>query len=104
MNKEQKALDGWYKKKKWPYWKPEWMLARLTEETGEFARAVMHEFGPKKRKDSESTQKIEEELGDILYTLACYANAHKISLDTALKKSLQKVQMRDKDRFNHLSK
>ncbi|MEK7627982.1 MAG: MazG nucleotide pyrophosphohydrolase domain-containing protein [Patescibacteria group bacterium] len=99
MNKEQKALDAWYRKIKWPYWAPEWVLARLTEEVGEFARAINHEYGPKKRKTEEGSQEIEAELGDILFTLACYANQKGINLDTALANSLKKVKERDKNRF-----
>ena len=64
MNKEQKALHQWFRKKKLPYWEPQWILVRLAEEVGEFARAVNHEFGPKKKKDDEHNSGIEEELGD----------------------------------------
>jgi NTP pyrophosphatase (non-canonical NTP hydrolase) len=100
MNKEQRALHDWYMEKDWPYWEPLAMLARLMEETGEFARLVNHEYGPKKKKDSEAAQDFEDEIGDILYTLACFANTHQINLDTALQKSLEKVKSRDKNRFN----
>src|SRR3989338_10346900 len=99
MNKEQKELHLLFRKKKWPYWEPQWILARLTEEVGEFARAVNHEFGPKKNKNDEHASGLEDELGDILYTLACFANAHGINLDNAMEKSIKKVQLRDKNRF-----
>ena len=42
---------------------------------------------------------LEAELGDILYALACFANAHQINLDTALQKSHEKVITRDLTRF-----
>ncbi len=100
MNKNQKALDEFFKEQNWSYWKPHEILARLIEETGEFARLINHEYGPKKKKDSEAAQHFEEEIGDILYTLACFANTHNIDLDEAFKKSLEKVQARDKGRFN----
>ncbi|MBY0309968.1 nucleotide pyrophosphohydrolase [Patescibacteria group bacterium] len=99
MIKEQQVLDEWFKAKGWPYWSPHEILARLMEETGEFARLVNHEYGPKKKKDGEATQDFEDELGDILYTLACFANTHHIDLDSALARSLEKVAGRDKDRF-----
>lgn len=38
-------------------------------------------------------------MGDIIYTLACFANAHGIDLDKALQKSIDKVVVRDKDRY-----
>jgi NTP pyrophosphatase (non-canonical NTP hydrolase) len=99
MNKEQQALDTWFKEKNWPYWTPHEILARLMEETGEFARLVNHQYGPKKKKEGEGVQDFEDEMGDILYSLACFANTHNIDLDAALKRSLNKVQERDKDRF-----
>lgn len=100
MNKEQQALHQWFVEQGWPYWKPHEILARLMEETGEFARLVNHEYGPKKKKEGEVGQDFEDEIGDILYTLACFANTHNINLDAALKRSLDKVNGRDKNRFN----
>ncbi len=99
MNKEQKDIDAWFKERGWEYWTPHEILARLVEEVGEFARLVNHEYGPKKKKDSEAAQHFEEEIGDILYTLTCFANRHNINLDEALKRSLDKVVERDKNRF-----
>jgi NTP pyrophosphatase (non-canonical NTP hydrolase) len=99
MNREQKLIHDWMAAHGWPYWTPHEMLARITEEVGELARAVNHEYGPKKRKESESGQELEEELGDILYALACFANAHELNLDTALQKSHEKVITRDLTRF-----
>ncbi len=43
---------------------------------------------------------MEEEIGDIIYTLICYANSNNISLDSAIRKSLDKVVKRDAERFN----
>ena len=99
MNKEQKDIDEWFKQQGWPYWSPHEILARLVEEVGEFARLVNHEYGPKKKKNEERTQEFQDEIGDILYTLVCFANTHNIDLDAALKGSLDKVTSRDKDRF-----
>ena len=100
MNNGQKQVDNWFKAKDWPYWNPHEILARLVEEVGELARLINHDYGPKKKKADEAGQKIEEEIGDILYTLACLANSHDIDLDQALQKSIDKVELRDKDRFN----
>jgi NTP pyrophosphatase (non-canonical NTP hydrolase) len=99
MNQHQKALDEWFKEKGWPYWQPLEILARLTEETGEFARLINHAYGPKKKKNGEAEQNFADEIGDIIYTLACFANSHGIDLDEALKMSIEKVTTRDKDRF-----
>ena len=99
MKKHQKELDAFYKKNGWPYWPPLSILARLMEEVGEFARLVNHTHGSKKKRADEAEQDPEDELGDILYTLICYANANGFDLDRAFRKSLAKVAKRDKHRW-----
>ncbi len=99
MDKYQKEVDVWFKENKWEYWSPLSILARLMEETGEFARLVNHIHGDKKKRTDEIDQDLEEEMGDIIYTLICYANSHNIDLDTAMRRSLDKVMKRDKDRY-----
>jgi NTP pyrophosphatase (non-canonical NTP hydrolase) len=99
MLKGQQEIDLWFKEKGWSYWAPHEMLARLVEEVGEFARIVNHIYGPKKKKSGEADQTFEDEMGDIIYTLACLANTHDIDLDKALQKSIDKVKDRDKNRF-----
>lgn len=100
MHKYQKQIDKWFQEQGWEYWKPMDILARLTEEVGEFARVLNDRFGAKDKKDSEATQKVEEEIGDIIFTLICFANAHDIDLDTAIQSSIDKVIDRDADRFS----
>src|SRR6266403_1552347 len=74
MNKYQEEIDAWFKKQGWQYWEPLAITARLFEEGGEFARLVNHIYGPKKKKPEEYKQDLEEEIGDIIYTLICFAN------------------------------
>lgn len=99
MKEYQEEVDAWFKEKGWEYWQPLAITARLYEEGGEFARLVNHVYGPKRKKLDEHVQDMEEELGDIIYTLICFANSHGLSLDSAIRKSLDKVAGRDKDRF-----
>ena len=99
MNNGQKRIDIFFKESNWPYWSPHEILARITEEVGELARLINHQYGPKKKKESEVAQNIEEEIGDVLYALACLANTNAIDLDQALEKSIEKVESRDKNRF-----
>ena len=80
------------------YWPPLSMLARLTEETGELARELNHTYGTKKKKPEETTKPISGEMGDILITLMCIANALDIDLDASFRKTMDKIQQRDKDR------
>jgi NTP pyrophosphatase (non-canonical NTP hydrolase) len=100
MNKYQKQVDDWFKHQDWEYWPPLAVVTRLYEEGGELARLVNHVYGPKKKKVDEHIQSFEEEIGDIIYTLICFANSHNINLDEAIQKSIDKVMMRDKDRYN----
>ena len=99
MKNYQEELDKWFKDQGWDYWAPHEILARLFEESGEFARLVNHLHGPKKKKFSEVDQDLEEEIGDIIYTLICYANSNNLDLDRAIRKSMDKVVKRDKDRY-----
>jgi NTP pyrophosphatase (non-canonical NTP hydrolase) len=100
MNNHQKQIDDWFKNKAWEYWDPMVINARLMEEVGELARLINHLYGSMKKKPDEAKQDLELEIGDILYTLACFANSHDIDLDDAFHKSIDKVTNRDKDRFN----
>ncbi len=103
MDPLQKQIDDYYKKEGWEYWTQHQMLARLTEEVGELAREINHQYGPKKKKPAELENSIQGEVGDILYTLACICNQEGISLEEALKQSIEKVEGRDKGRFSTLN-
>ena len=100
MKKYQQELDSWFQNNDWKYWSPLSILARLYEECGEFARLVNHIYGEKTKKKEEKEQDIEEEIGDIIYTLICFANSNNIDLDKAVKKSFDKAMNRDKNRYN----
>jgi NTP pyrophosphatase (non-canonical NTP hydrolase) len=100
MDSLQKRIDDYYKNKGWEYWNQHQILARLTEEVGELAREINHQYGPKKKKSDELDNSIQAEVGDILYTLACLANQEGISLEVAFKQSIEKVEARDGGRFN----
>ncbi|WP_410055842.1 nucleotide pyrophosphohydrolase [Saccharococcus sp. Marseille-Q5394] len=81
------------------YFPPMEMLARLTEELGELSREVQHVYGMKKKKDSEEIKSLEEETGDLLFVLVCFANSQGISLEDALMGVLNKFKKRDADRW-----
>lgn len=100
LKEYQEEVDKWFKKKGWRYWKPLAMVARLFEEGGELARLINHLFGEKPKRSDEKKQDLEEELGDLLFTITCIANSQRINLDRALRKSINKVIKRDKDRYN----
>jgi len=74
-------------------------MACITEEVGEVARVINRMYGSKKNKDDESLKDLEEELGDLLFTLVCMANAENIDLKQAYKRKMDKVFKRDNYRL-----
>lgn len=99
MKEIQKEVDEWAQQFTVPYWQPLEIMTRLTEEVGELAREINHRFGPKKKKASEETKEIGDEIGDIIFTLTCLANSLHIDLEEAWKQVMDKCYGRDKDRF-----
>ncbi|MCX6803625.1 MAG: nucleotide pyrophosphohydrolase [Candidatus Diapherotrites archaeon] len=95
----QNDVEKWTSQWKPQYWQPHEILARLTEEVGELAREVNHIWGPKKKKSTEETNELSQEMADVLFTICCLANSQKIDLDTAWKKMIQKYEERDKNRY-----
>jgi len=96
----QKDADKWVKEYASGYWPALEQLARLTEETGEVAREINHLHGTKKKKNSEETKELGEELSDVIFTIICIANSHNINLDDFWKKMMdEKMYKRDAKRF-----
>src|SRR5438105_11360459 len=81
------------------YWAPLSSLARLTEEVGELAREINHQYGEKPKKIGEDRSTIAAEMGDILFILASLANSLDIDLDTAFAEVMAKYQSRDAQRW-----
>lgn len=84
------------------YFSPLAMMARLTEELGELAREVNHYHGEKPKKTSEDEKTIEEELGDLLFVMICFANSLDIDLVEAHNRVMTKFNTRDKDRWTRI--
>ena len=95
----QQEVDAWTSQYTPQYWKPHEILARLMEETGELAREINHRYGPKKKKSTEEIRELEDELGDILFTLCCLANSLHIDLDASFDRMMEKTKARDSQRF-----
>ena len=98
----QAEVDAYISQFKEGYFKPMTMLARMTEEVGELAREVNHQFGEKPKKPDEADNSIELELGDILFITICFANSLGIDLTTAHDKVMQKFQTRDANRWTKI--
>lgn len=95
----QSEVEAYISQYREGYFSPLALMARLTEETGELAREINHRYGEKPKKANESEQSIEEEIGDILFVLACFANSLEFDLSDAFHRSITKINTRDKDRW-----
>jgi NTP pyrophosphatase (non-canonical NTP hydrolase) len=99
LREAQSQVDAWISQFEEGYWPPLSNLARLTEEVGELARIMNHEFGHKPKRDDETEQDLALELADILFVLVVIANQQGIDLDDALKRTLEKYRVRDSGRW-----
>lgn len=95
----QKEVDEWANQFEKPYFSPLSRMAALTEEIGELARVFNRMYGDKPKKDTENIRNLEEEIGDILFSLVYTANAENINLSDAWERKLEKVYDRDSNRF-----
>lgn len=95
----QEEVDAYISQFKEGYFSPLAMLARLTEELGELAREVNHYYGEKPKKKTEKEKTIEEELGDLLFVLICFANSLHIDLQEAHDFVMEKFRTRDQNRW-----
>ncbi|MUK87285.1 nucleotide pyrophosphohydrolase [Ornithinibacillus sp. L9] len=95
----QKRVDDYISQFKEGYFSPLSLMARLTEETGELAREVNHYYGEKPKKSTEKEKTMEEELGDIIFVLTCFANSLNIDLSEAFHLAMSKFETRDKERW-----
>ncbi len=94
----QTTVDRWVSQYKEGYFTPLTNLARLTEEVGEVAREINHQFGQKSKKADEAGD-LAMELGDVLFVVICLANSQGIDLDDAFAAVMRKVTTRDADRW-----
>jgi NTP pyrophosphatase (non-canonical NTP hydrolase) len=99
----EEEVDHYISQFKEGYFSPLALTARLTEEVGELAREINHTYGEKPKKPSEETKTIEEEIGDIMFVLACLTNSLDLDLSNAFQTSMTKINTRDKNRWTRKS-
>lgn len=102
MKQMQQEVDKYISQFKEGYFRPLAQLARLSEELGELAREVNDVYGEKPKKVGERKSSIEEELGDLLFVIICFANSLHIDLEEALDSVLTKFKNRDKNRWTSI--
>jgi len=105
LKKVQNDVEEWTGQYTPQYWPPFEQFARLVEEVGELSRELNHTFGNKKKKAGEHEGSMADELADIIFTIACLANATGIDLDVAWEKLMSEKQYgRDKNRYTKKEK
>ncbi len=102
MKQMQKQVDDYIGQFKEGYFSPLALLARMSEEVGELAREVNHFYGEKPKKPTEEERTVEQEMGDILFVLICFANSLHIDLEEAFNLVMNKFETRDKDRWTRI--
>ena len=68
------------------------ILARLTEDLGELAATLQHTEGLRSGREKLA---LPDEIGDLLFTLAAFANANGLHLGDCINGVMEKYQTRD---------
>ncbi|QDI89973.1 nucleotide pyrophosphohydrolase [Salicibibacter halophilus] len=102
MKEMQTEVDEYIGQFKEGYFSPLAMLARMSEEVGELAREVNHYYGEKPKKSTEDEREMEEELGDLLFVLICFANSLDIDLTESFTSVMHKFNNRDRNRWTSI--
>src|SRR5690625_3176903 len=95
----EQEVDNYNSQFKEGYFSPLALVARLSEEVGELAREINHTYGEKPKKPTENEKSVEEELGDILFVLACSSHSLHLELSEACHTTIDKIKTRDKNRW-----
>jgi NTP pyrophosphatase (non-canonical NTP hydrolase) len=103
LHELQQEVHQYISQYKEGYFSPLSMMARMSEEVGELAREVNHQFGEKPKKSTEEENSIEMELGDILFITICFANSLGIDLTEAHNKVMHKFNTRDANRWTKVN-
>ncbi len=104
IREAQQRIDEWIQTTGVRYFNELTNMAILTEEVGEVARIIARKYGEQSFKPSESNNKLDDELADVLFVLICIANQTGVDLAEALEKNLQKKTSRDTDRHRNNEK
>lgn len=100
----QKLVDDWIKEYGVRYFNELTNTALLMEEVGELARIMARKYGEQSFKENEKSDRLGEEMADILFVLFCLANQTNIDLEKEFLEKMKKKTERDKDRHRHNKK
>jgi len=87
----QEVVDQWVQGHG-RYWNSFEILARLTEDLGEVASTLQHAEGLRSGREN---RVLADEIGDLLFTLAAFANVNGLRLGDCVNGVMEKYQTRD---------
>lgn len=96
----QDKVDSWIKEYGVRYFNELTNMAILTEEVGELARVIARKYGEQSFKEGEKDN-LADEMGDVLWVLACLANQTGVDLTEAIEKNFAKKTIRDVKRHKN---
>lgn len=101
INELQQTVDRWITTTGGGYFSHLTNALMLAEETGEVARIIARTHGDQipKATDNISTDRLSDELADVVWIAAALANQSGINLTEAIAKNLAKKNIRDAERF-----
>lgn len=94
----QHLIDGWIRTTGVRYFNELTNTALLMEEVGEVARIMARRYGEQSFKAGESDNDLADEFADVLFVLICLANQTGVDLEEALRRNLEKKNLRDQNR------
>ena len=98
IKEAQKIVDSWIKEKGVRYFSELTNTTILMEEVGELARIVARKYGEQSFKEGEENLEIADEIADVLWELICISNQTGVDLTEALRKNIEKKNLRDSER------
>ncbi len=104
IEEAQKVIDNWINTTGVRYFNELTNMAMLTEEVGELARIMARTYGEQSFKESDKNRDLGDEMADVLWVLICLANQTGVDLTEALKKNLEKKNIRDATRHQENEK
>ena len=104
ISEAQQRVDNWIHTTGVRYFNELTNMAILTEEVGEVARIISRKYGEQSFKNKEEDVDLSDEFADVLFVLICLCNQTGVDLTEALKKNLEKKELRDKNRHKRNTK
>jgi NTP pyrophosphatase (non-canonical NTP hydrolase) len=104
IREAQQIVDDWIKTTGVRYFNELTNMAILTEEVGEVARLMSRIYGDQSFREVDKDKKLSDELADVLWVILCIANQTGTDLTDALRKNLEKKNIRDATRHKGNSK